>query len=132
MRVYYVKWKSFAGGECVEEIIELGWLLDFYGPLLTEKRRQIVDMRVNEDMTLAEIAETCQMTRQGAYDAFAQARKQLKEYENALGLLERYRKIHAELDKCLEALEGVKATPETQTALDEARRALGQIERIER
>ena len=66
VRIYYVKWKSFAGGECVEEIIELGWLLDFYGPLLTEKRRQIVDMRVNEDMTLAEIAETCQMTRQGA------------------------------------------------------------------
>ena len=50
-------------------------------------------MRVNDDMTLAEIADACQMTRQGAYDAFAQARKQLKAYEEALGLAGRYRQI---------------------------------------
>ena len=116
----------------MEEIVELGWLLDFYGPLLTEKRRQIVEMRVGEDMTLAEIADACQMTRQGAYDAFSQGRRQLKEYEDALGLFERYRKIHLELDACLQALERVEATEATRGALEEAKRALGQIERIER
>ena len=37
----------------MEELVELAWLLDFYGALLTEKRRRIVEMRVNEDIELA-------------------------------------------------------------------------------
>ena len=52
-----------AEGGAMEELVELAWLLDFYGALLTEKRRRIVEMRVNEDMTLAEIADACQTTR---------------------------------------------------------------------
>ena len=93
-----------AEGGAMEELVELAWLLDFYGARLTEKRRRIVEMRVNEDMTLAEIADACQMTRQGAYDAFAQARKQLKAYEATLGLAGRYRQIQAALAECLRPL----------------------------
>ena len=113
-----------AEGGAMEELVELAWLLDFYGALLTEKRRRIVEMRVNEDMTLAEIADACQMTRQGAYDAFAQARKQLKAYEATLGL--------AALAECRLALDRVEAAPGAQADLMAAKRALEQIEKMER
>ena len=123
---------AVAESGAMEELVELAWLLDFYGPLLTDRRRRIAEMRVNEDMTLAEIADACQMTRQGAYDAFSQARKQLKAYEAALGLAGRYRKIRLELDACRTALDRVAATPDTQSDLDAAKRALSQIEMMER
>ena len=121
-----------AEGGAMEELVELAWLLDFYGALLTEKRRRIVEMRVNEDMTLAEIADACQMTRQGAYDAFAQARKQLKAYEATLGLAGRYRQTQAALAECRLALDRVEAAPGAQADLMAAKRALEQIEKMER
>ena len=108
-----------AEGGAMEELVELAWLLDFYGALLTEKRRRIVEMRVNEDMTLAEIADACQMTRQGAYEA-------------TLGLAGRYRQIQAALAECRLALDRVEAAPGAQADLMAAKRALEQIEKMER
>ena len=44
-------------------------LLDFYGPVLTDKQRVILTEYYDEDLSLAEIAENLGITRQGVRDS---------------------------------------------------------------
>ena len=43
-------------------------LLDLYGPMLTDKQRDVIELYYNQDLSLAEIAEHEQITRQGVRD----------------------------------------------------------------
>ena len=76
----------------MERIIELSELLDWYGPLLTERQRGIVSQYANEDCSLSEIAEREGISRQGVRDTLRRAEEQLRGYENALKLAERFQK----------------------------------------
>lgn len=74
-------------------------LLDVYGQLLTEKQCFAIDMYYNEDLSLAEIAEEIEISRQGVRDSIKQGEKHLLEYENQLGIVRRFRNISAQLEK---------------------------------
>ncbi|MFP4481981.1 MAG: sigma factor-like helix-turn-helix DNA-binding protein [Thermovirgaceae bacterium] len=78
--------------------IQLDRLYDIYGPLLTEKQRQIFMLHHERDWSLAEIAETIGMTRQGVHDLFQRARDRLKELEELLGCLERESRLTEALE----------------------------------
>jgi len=80
----------------VEKNIRFGYLLDQYGPLLTEKQQMLLSMHVNEDLSLAEIAQTmaqeqgtAKVSRQAVHDALRRAEQQLEEMEERLGLVKR-------------------------------------------
>ena len=45
---------------------EMGYLLDFYGEVLTEKQREMLRQYYNDDLSLSEIGENFGITRQGA------------------------------------------------------------------
>ena len=111
----------------MESRFELIWLLDFYGPLLTEHRRELMRLYCEEDLSLAEIAEQMQITRQGVNDAVQKARRQLIDYENKLGLAERYRVMSEQAEKSLEALKKVEAEGDSLRHLNLAREALENI-----
>ena len=49
--------------------LEMGYLLDFYGEVLTEKQREMLRQYYNDDLSLSEIGENFGITRQGARDA---------------------------------------------------------------
>jgi len=94
----------------LERRLEIGRLLDFYGPLITEHRREIARMYCEEDMSLVEISQAMTdagqpVTRQGVYDAVVKAERQLMDYENKLGLMQRHDQMIAEAKSCLDALE---------------------------
>ena len=110
-----------------EARIELIWLMDFYGPLLTEHRREVMRLYCEEDMTLAEIAEQLDITRQGVSDALKKARAQLEDYENKLGLAARYRALGETAQRCMDALEQVQGLKEDRIHLIAAREALETI-----
>ena len=110
-----------------EARIELIWLMDFYGPLLTEHRREVMRLYCEEDMTLAEIAEELEITRQGVSDAMKKARAQLEEYEKKLGLAARYRALGDEAQRCLDALNRVQGSDGDHAHLSAARQALENI-----
>ena len=61
-------------------------LWDVYSPLLTPTQREMTDMFFNLDLTVSEIAEQKGISRQGASECLASARRQLEEYEQKLHL----------------------------------------------
>ena len=65
-------------------------LLDFYGNLLTDKTRLTLDMYLNDDLSLAEIAEEEEISRQGVHDTVKRGLRQLNGYEDKLGLVKRF------------------------------------------
>ena len=67
--------------------LSIAMLYDFYGDLLTPKQAQAIDLYYNEDLSLAEIAEPLEISRQGVRDQLTHAETQLTFYEDALGLL---------------------------------------------
>ena len=69
-----------------EKNLELGYLLDFYGELLSERKRAVMDMYYNEDFSLAEIASEIGISRQGARDIIKKSEDELFFFEEKLGL----------------------------------------------
>ena len=74
-------------------------LHDVYGQLLTEKQRFAIDMYYNEDLSLAEIAEEIDISRQGVRESIKQGEKHLLEYEEQLGVVKRFKNISAQLEE---------------------------------
>ena len=77
-------------GFAVEKIVEQGWLYDFYGELLTEHQRQIYESRVFDNLSLSEIAEDFEISRQGVHDLVKRCDKILQGYEEKLHLVEKF------------------------------------------
>ncbi len=71
----------------MEKHVELGYLLDCYGALLTERQRSLIAQSVNEDYSLSEIAEQEGISRQGVRDSIKRGEDQLYELEEKLGIL---------------------------------------------
>ena len=111
----------------VEERVKFTRLMDFYAPLLTEHRREVMRLYCEEDLSLAEIAEQLGITRQGVSDALKKARFQLEDYEEKLGLGARYRALGAQAKRCLEALNRLHVPGEDAQQLRAAREALENI-----
>lgn len=65
--------------------LKISALLDFYAPFLSEKQRSLLHHYYNEDLSLSEIAENEQITRQGVRDIIKRGELQLKKYEDECG-----------------------------------------------
>ena len=74
-------------------------LLAYYGTLITEKQRSLLDLYYNEDLSLAEIAEEEGITRQGVRDSIKKAETALLSFEEKLHLAERFSRIESSLEK---------------------------------
>ncbi|MCD7722425.1 MAG: DNA-binding protein [Clostridiales bacterium] len=77
--------------------LEISYLLDFYGDMLTKKQQDFLDLYYNNDLSLSEIAENEGITRQGVRDAVKRAECQLYDMESRLG----FAKFFTELKKGL-------------------------------
>ena len=74
----------------MEKIVEQGLLYDFYGELLTEHQRQIYEARVFDNLSLSEIAQDFEISRQGVHDLIKRCDKILQGYEDKLHLLQKF------------------------------------------
>lgn len=91
--------------ESFEEIVELSLLFDFYGEMLGEHKKKIFEDYVLNDLSLAEIAEEEGISRQGVHDIVKRCTKQLKEYEAALHLVEKFQNMKTKLTKAADLLD---------------------------
>ncbi len=73
------------------EAVEMTLLYDYYGDLLTEKQRQCIDLRYNQDLSLGEMAQELQVSRQGVHDMLSRAEALLVKMEEKTGCLRRDR-----------------------------------------
>lgn len=76
----------------LDRTIEIGILFDYYGKLLTDKQKKIVELYYYQDLSLGEIAENLDISRQGVYDHLHRAEDTLKSYEKELKLVSRNKK----------------------------------------
>jgi len=87
--------------ETMEKKLRLGDLYDHYGRLLTPKQQAILDQYCLDDLSLAEISENLEISRQAVFDTVRKVEKQLEELESSLNLLSRYQKRKDLLDEAL-------------------------------
>ena len=72
-----------------EKNLNIAYLLDFYGDLLSERKRAVMNMYYNEDLSLAEVASEVGISRQGVRDLIKKSEEELFEYEEKLGLAQK-------------------------------------------
>ena len=83
--------KLYRGGTDVKnQTYRMTMLFDFYGDLLTDKQREYYDLHYNQDLSLAEIAASSGISRQGVWDNIRRADAALRDTEARLGLVQRF------------------------------------------
>ncbi|WP_068914177.1 putative DNA-binding protein [Criibacterium bergeronii] len=90
----------------ITRVFEMNELLDIYGGLLTEKQISIMNLYYQEDLSLAEISEMMDISRQAVYDSIKKSEKQLSNYDEVLHfkeLTENTEKIKERLEEFLDS-----------------------------
>jgi len=93
----------------MERRAALALLLDFYGPLLTDRQRDVLGRHVEQDLSYGEIADDLGISRQAVHDFVRRGSDALEEYERRLGLVarfERQRRALAEVRRLLKEFDG--------------------------
>ncbi|MBO5022907.1 MAG: DNA-binding protein [Clostridia bacterium] len=92
-----------------EKNLRLVVLFDTYGALLTKDQQNMFDLYYNEDLSLAEIAESAGLSRQGVRYAIKHAEEALLSYEEKLGLSRKLSAISESLEKAAAVANDLKA-----------------------
>ncbi len=79
--------------------LNMSVLLDFYGDMLTEKQRDVMEQYYNDDLSLAEIAQGFGITRQGVRDSIKRGENYLLELESKVGFASKYTEIQKSLSE---------------------------------
>ena len=111
----------------MERLFELGMLLDRYEPLLTERQRSILRQYTDENCSLSEIAEREGISRQGVRDILSRGERQLRETEEAVGLVRKEARQTALLRALHSRFKDVDLREADRAALETALAALAGI-----
>ena len=82
-----------------EKNMKFPLLLDTYGVLLTERKREILDYYYNDDYSLSEISELTGISRQGVRDSIKKSEDEIYGYESKLKIVEKHEEA-SELCEC--------------------------------
>ena len=92
----------------MEKNVQISMLNQIYGRLLTQKQYEIIDDYYNNDLSLSEIAENNQITRQAVRDILKKGEKKLFEYEEKLMFMKRMLNQEKKIEKVLEELTKIQ------------------------
>lgn len=102
-----------------EKDLNISYLLDFYGELLSDRKRIIMDMYFNEDLSLSEIAEQIEISRQGVRDIIKKSEEELHFYEEKLGLAKKLQTVESAVNALYNKAVLQNAPMETQQQIAE-------------
>ena len=81
-------------------------LFDRYSELLTDKQKNYFISYYFDDLSLSEMAEIYNISRNACHDAIKKTCDYLEEYEAKLGLLKKYKKLNEALE--LDDIDDIK------------------------
>ena len=110
-----------------EEFVEMALLYDFYGGILTPRQQEIMDLYYMKDYSLGEIGELLSTSRQAVFDNLKRAKTQLRDMEERLGLVKRFRTDSEKKTKVLENLDGIIKALEREQGKEEIIEKLREI-----
>lgn len=111
----------------MEEKIKISILCQIYGKLLTEKQYQILDDYYNNDLSLSEIAENNNITRQAVNDVINKGKNKLIEIEEKLLFMEKILNQERTIEKVITELEKSENKELTKVKIEEITKHLKQL-----
>lgn len=112
----------------MDKFFEIGYLFDYYGNLLSKKQYDAIELYYIYDLSLSEIAEQLDISRQGVYDNIKRAEKKLYSFEEKLGLVKKFNDNIDDLQEILKDIDLLKKNVEINDNND----AMCQIRGIEK
>ncbi len=82
----------------LEDFLKYSVLFSYYSELFPKKKRQYLELYLEENSSLSEIAEQCGVTRQAVFDNIKKGVHKLDEYESKLGIFEKEKQLKAKLE----------------------------------
>ncbi len=99
-------------------------LYDFYGVLLTDKQREVMELYHEENYSIVEIARELKVSKQAVYDNLRKSDRILRDYENKLGLmlsLLRTREVIGDVEKKIDEIISDDQLPEEESLRESLR-----------
>ena len=94
----------------MEEKVKISMLCQLYGKLLTKKQFEFIDDYYNNDLSLSEIAENHNITRQAVRDIIKKGEKKLFELEEKLAFMEKTMIQEKQIQEILTELSKIENT----------------------
>ena len=101
-----------------EKNLNIAYLLDFYGEVLPERKRTVMEYYYQDDLSLAEIAEEIGISRQGVRDMIKKSEEELFFYEEKLHLAKRFSQAKQHADAALALCREQNASPELVESIE--------------
>lgn len=111
----------------LEKTNQVNLLFDFYAMLLKGKQREYLELYYLDDLSLGEIAEMHEVSRQAVYDHIKRAEKQLYEYEEKLQLAHKHAQRQTMVSQMISLAEA-QATSDSQEELLSLLRQLSEMD----
>ena len=89
----------------MEKLVQVARLFDTYGSLLNEKQRDVINCYYNEDLSLNEIAQNNNKSKQAISDMIQRSVDKLFEFENELSLIKKKNQLREDLSLLRELIE---------------------------
>ncbi len=92
----------------MDEKVKISILCDLYGKLLTQKQYEFLNDYYNNDLSLSEIAENNEITRQAVRDIIKKGEKKLFKYEEKLSFMKRMSNQEKKIQQVLSELSKIQ------------------------
>jgi predicted DNA-binding protein YlxM (UPF0122 family) len=97
----------------LDKLDQIILLKDFYGPLLTMRQQEVLNLYYEQDWSLSEIASQYNITRQAVYDLVKRSERLLQDYEQRLHLVERFQNTQAQIEEVYRLLNSADIDRDT-------------------
>lgn len=97
----------------LDKLEQIILLKDFYGPLLTARQQEVINLYYEQDWSLSEIASQYNITRQAVYDLVKRSERLLQDYEQRLHLVKRFQDTQAQIEEVYRLLNNADIDQDT-------------------
>ena len=114
----------------MERNVQISILCQIYGKMLTEKQYNFLGDYYNNDLSLSEIAENNNITRQAVRDIIKQGENKLFEYEEKLKFMKRNIEIEKKINEIVIDLNVVEEKNKDETIKESIRNIISKVKSL--